>query len=228
MQTNQAKNTHAKIYCLVGVAIFSALAYVAMLFIHFKVSFLTLDPKDAIITLCGLCFGPVWALVSSLIVAVAELPVSSTGLYGLLMNFLGTAAFSVTVSLVYKWRKNFLSAILGLVSGVFAMTAVMLVADLFIIPLYTPGVDVSVVWNMIPKLLLPFNLVKGLFNASIVLLLYKPTVSTLRRIGFLPKSEAKLRFDARTILVMLAAILLIAASLFVIFGLLNGSFKFGI
>lgn len=227
MQTNQAKNTHAQIYRLVGVAIFSALAYVAMLLIHFKVSFLTLDPKDAIITLCGLCFGPVWALVSSLIVALAELPISSTGLYGLIMNFIGTAAFSVTVSLVYKWRKNFLSAILGLVSGVLAMTAVMLAFNLLVTPYYM-HVDVSVVWSMIPTLFLPFNLVKGLFNASIVLLLYKPTVSTLRRIGFLPKSEAKLRFDARTILVMVVAILLIAASLFVIFGLLKGSFKFGI
>jgi riboflavin transporter FmnP len=127
--------------------------------------------------------------VSSLIVALAELPISSTGLYGLLMNFIGTAAFSVTVSLVYKWRKNFLSAILGLVSGVLAMTAVMLAFNLLVTPYYM-HVDVSVVWGMIPSLFLPFNLVKGGLNAALAMLLYKPVVGALRRVGLVAQSSS--------------------------------------
>ena len=227
MQTNE-KTTKNHLFRLVGVALFCALAYVAMLLIHFPVSFLTLDPKDAIITLCGLCFGPIWALISSFVVALAEMfTVSSTGPYGLLMNFMGTAAFSVTVSLIYKWKKNLAGAILGLVSGVFAMTAVMLALNLLVTPHYL-HVDVSVVRGMIPTLLLPFNLVKAVFNAALVLLLYKPVSAALQKIGFLPKSNAKLRFDRRTILVMIASFVLIAAAMFVIFKVLGGSFHFGV
>ena len=227
MQTSE-KTTRSRLFRLVGVALFCALAYVAMLFIHFPVSFLTLDPKDAIITLCGLCFGPISALVSSLVVALAEMvTVSSTGPYGLLMNFMGTAAFSVTVSLIYKWRKNLMGAILGLVSGVCAMTAVMLALNLLVTPHYL-HVEVEVVKNMIPTLLLPFNLVKAVFNSALVLLLYKPVSAALQRVGFLPKSDAKLRLGARTILVTIAALVLIAASMIVIFKVLGGSFRFGV
>lgn len=226
---NSEKTFKNHLFRMIGVALFCALAYIAMLLIHFPVSFLTLDPKDAIITLCGLCFGPVSALVSSFAVSLLEMiTVSSTGPYGLLMNFMGTAAFSVTVSFIYRWRKNLAGAILGLVSGVFAMTAVMLALNLLIIPLYMPGATVSAVKSMIPTLLLPFNLVKAVFNAAIVLLLYKPVSAALQRIGFLPKSTAKLRFGTRTILVTIAAILLIVASLFVIFQVLGGSFRFGV
>lgn len=226
METNQTRKNH--LYRIVGVALFCALAYVAMLLIHFPVSFLTLDPKDAIITLCGLCFGPISALVSSLVVALLEMvTVSTTGPYGLLMNFAGTAAFSVTVSLIYKWRKNLAGAILGLASGIVAMTAVMLALNLLVTPRYL-HVETAVVRDMIPTLLLPFNLVKATFNAALVLLLYKPVSAALQRVGFLPKSDAKLRFTARTILVTVAAILLIAASLVVIFKVLGGSFRFGV
>ena len=49
----QTKNTK-KIRRMVILAVFAALAYVAMLVIHIKVGFLTMDVKDTVITLCGL------------------------------------------------------------------------------------------------------------------------------------------------------------------------------
>lgn len=217
---------------LVGVALFTALAYVAMLLIHFKVDYLTFDPKDALITLCGLCFGPLSALISSVIVPLLELPTSSTGFYGFIMNFLGTATLSVTVSLIYKYKKNFLGAIIGLVSGVFTMVAVMMVANLIITPLHFTGSisaeGVAAVWEKVPVLLLPFNLAKGIFNASIVLFLYKPLSTILQKIGFLPKSNAAFKFDRRTVLVSVAAAVLIAGSLVVVFFVMHGSFRFGV
>ncbi|MBE6529529.1 MAG: ECF transporter S component [Ruminococcaceae bacterium] len=227
METTNQK-MRMRLLRLIGVALFTALAYVIMLLIHFPVSFLTLDLKDAVITLCGLCFGPISALVSSVTVALVEMvTVSSTGVYGFVMNALSTAAFSVTVSLIYKYKKNFLGAIIGLLSGVFAVTAVMMIFNLIVTPYYM-HVEVAQVANMIPTLLLPFNLVKATFNAAVVLLLYKPISTVLQKIGFLPKSNAAFKFDRRTILVSLAAILLIAASLVVVFCVLHGSFRFGV
>ncbi len=222
------EKTKKRLLTLVGVAVFTALAYVVMLLIHFPVSFLTLDLKDAIITLCGLYFGPISALISSVIVALVEMvTVSSTGIYGFVMNVLGTASFSVTVSLIYRYKKSFLGAVIGLLSGVFAMTAVMMLFNLIVTPRYM-HVEVAMVRNMIPTLLLPFNLVKAVFNAAVVLILYKPISTVLQKTGFLPKSKSAFKLDLRTILVSIAAILLIAVSLVIVFCVLHGSFRFGV
>ena len=114
-----------KIRRMVVIGMFAAMAYVAMLVIHIKVSFLTLDVKDAVITLCGLYFGPLSALIISVLVPLIELvTVSDTGLYGLIMNILGSVSFSVTASLIYRWKKSFFGAILALASAAFVMTGV--------------------------------------------------------------------------------------------------------
>ena len=212
---------------VVLVALFGALAYVLMILIHFPVSFLTLDIKDVFITLCGLYFGPLSALTLSVLVPLLEfMTVSDTGVYGLIMNFLGSATFSVTASLIYKYKKSFLGAIIGLCAAVVAMVAVMLTFNLLITPLFMKT-TVDVVRTLIPTLLLPFNAVKGVFNAALVLFLYKPISSVMQRMGAIPKSEHPYRFDLRTLLVGLISLALIACSLFVIFGVLGGKFTFG-
>ena len=215
---------------IVMIALFAAMAYVAMLLIHVKVSFLTLDVKDAIITLCGLYFGPLSALIVSIVVPLLELvTVSDTGVYGLIMNILGSVAFSVTASLIYRWKKTFFGAILALWSAAFVMTGVMLLANLFITPYYM-GVSASEVRALIPTLLLPFNVLKSLVNAGVVLLLYKQLSRALRRAKVLPSQEevtAPQRGKLRSVLVAVVAIQLILISLFVIFAVLGGRIGFG-
>ncbi len=223
-----SEKTRSRLLALVGTAIFTALAYVVMLLIHFPVSFLTLDAKDAVITLCGLCFGPLSALISSVTVALIEMiTVSSTGVYGFVMNAIGTASFSVIVSLIYKYKKNLMGAVIGLFSGIVTMTAVMMCFNLVVTPRYM-HVEVEQVKEMIPTLLLPFNLIKATFNAALVLLLYKPISSILQKIGFLHKSSAPMRFDRRTVLIMIIALVLIAGSITLIFRVLGGTFRFGV
>ena len=124
---------------IVLLALFGALSYVLMLVVHFPVMFLTMDVKDVIITLGGLYFGPLSALILSVLVPLMELVtgMSSTGLYGLVMNILGTAMFSVTASLIYKYKKSFLGAIIGLLSGIAAMVAIMMVFNLLVTSMLT-------------------------------------------------------------------------------------------
>ena len=214
-----------KIRYLVIVAMFSALSYVIAL-IHFPVAFLNLDVKDAVITLCGLAFGPAAALIVSVLVPLLELTVSHTGVYGLIMNILGSASFSVTVSLIYKYKKNLVGAVFGLLSGGATMVAVMLLFNLLVTPHYM-GVPISEVAALIPTLLLPFNLVKAVLNASLVLLLYKPVSAVLQKGGFLPRSEHQLRMDRRTIAVMTVAVCLCVLSLVLIFAVLGGRIQVG-
>ena len=212
---------------IVLIALFGAISYVLMLVVHLPVSFLTMDVKDVIIALAGLYFGPAAALILSVLVPLLELvTVSSTGLYGLVMNFLGTAMFSVTASLIYKYKKSFFGAIIGLLSGVAAMVATMMVFNLLVTPHYM-GVSVEMVQGMIPTLLFPFNLVKGVLNAALVLLFYKPLSGVMQRAGILPRSEHPFRMDLRTVLVMSISLALVIASLVVVFAVLGGSFVFG-
>lgn len=174
---------------LVVLALFCALAYVSMFVFRFKVAFLTFDIKDAIITIGGLLFGPLAAVSMSLVVSVLEtFTVSDTGFYGFIMNFASTAAFSGACSLVYRYRKRFSGAVIGLMTAVVTMTSVMLLMNLIITPLYLTGSSAADVAAMIPTLLLPFNLTKAILNAALVLLLYKPVSRALRAAKVLPTS----------------------------------------
>ncbi len=219
-----------KLRRMITIALFAAMAYIAMLLLHIKVSFLTLDVKDAVITLCGLYFGPLAAFVVSVIVPLLELvTVSSTGFYGLLMNIIGSVAFSVTASLIYKWKKTFLGAIVALVAAASAMTGVMLLANLLITPYYM-GVSVAEVGALIPTLLLPFNAVKAVLNAGVVLLLYKRLSGALRKARVLPlvQQQGTEKNARRSLWVMLVACVVIAACVLVIFFVLGGKISFGV
>ena len=216
-----SKNKAKGIKQLAVIAMFCALSYVCMLVIKIPVQFLTLDIKDSLIILCGLLFGPVTAVAVSFIVPLLEfMTISGTGAYGLIMNVLSSLSFSLTASLIYRYKKTFYGAIVGLVSGVLAMTAVMMLANLLVTPYYM-GVPTATVAALIPKLLLPFNLIKAILNAAIVLLLYKPISRILRRGGMIdgtPDNVVKnTNSKTRSIVVTVVALSIIVASFAIIF-----------
>ncbi len=190
---NHRQDPAQNIKKIVTAALFAAIAYVAMFVTSWiKVSFLTFDAKDAIITLAGLLFGPIYAISISLTVSVIELiTVGDTGIYGFIMNFLSSAVFSGVCALIYKYKKNIKGAIVGLIASVLSMTAAMLLFNLFITPIYM-NVPKSVVASMIPTLFLPFNLTKGVMNAAFVLILYKPISHILKSLKILPKKAPKI------------------------------------
>ena len=229
MKKTQKLPTKEQILRMVMIALFCALAYAAMHLFHIKVTFLTFDIKDCIITIGGLLFGPVAAVITSAVVALLEfLTVSDTGFYGLLMNFISSATFACIAALIYRMRRDLVGAVIGLTSAVFGVTAVMLLMNLFIVPLYTPGLTTQAVVGMLPKLLLPFNLTKATMNAALVLILYKPVATAIRyaRVklpGQTAASGEPRKTDYRTtILISIAGLALIAASLILFFVLLGG------
>lgn len=217
---------------IVLIALFGAISCTVMLLIRFPVAMLTLDIKDSVIILGGLYFGPIAAATLSVIVPLIELIVSDTGFYGLIMNVISTAAIAIPASLIYKYKKDFYGAILALAASVCAMVAVMMLANLLITPIYltmlgTPTTAGDVM-KMIPALLLPFNAVKGVLNAAVVLMLYKPLSGILQHMGLMKRSEKPFRFDMRTVIVSVVALVLIVLSFVVFFNVLGGSFQFGI
>lgn len=173
---------------IVGIAMFAALAFVVSLVFRFKVMFLTFDAKDAIITLAGFIFGPISAVVTSLLAATIELSISDTGLYGFIMNFVSSATFSFTASLIYKYKRTFLGSIIAFYSATAVLTVVMLGMNVLVTPHYM-GVSREAVIELIPTVLFPFNLAKALMNSAIAMLLYKPVITALRRAGFIKRKS---------------------------------------
>ncbi len=199
-------------------ALFCALAFLMTFVFRFKVGFLTFDLKDAVISVVSLLYGPVYGVVSALVVAFLEfLSVSDTGVYGLLMNFISSAAFALTCGIVYKFKRSFNGAIISVVASVIVVAAVMMVANIFITPFYM-GVERSEVIALIPTMLLPFNLCKAIINATSLLIIYKPITNALKKSGLVKSSAAGYKFSKKSaVLVVISLTVLIAAVIFIIF-----------
>lgn len=213
------------------IAVLCAIAYLVSFIFPFKVSFLTFDLKDAIIAIASLMYGPLAGLISSIIVPFLEfITTSETGPYGFIMNFLSSAAFSVTAGFIYKYKRSFSGAIFAMLSAVFAVTAVMLLANLFITPYYIGMTDIgaarSAVVDMIPTLLLPFNLIKSVVNASLTLLIYKPVTAAFARMRLVEKKVYSKGAGTRSVILMLSCLGVAAAAVVVFVLCLGGTIEF--
>ena len=202
-----------------SIAMLSALAFLARLVFKIPVSFLTFDIKDTVIALGGLVFGPVSGVVIALVVSLVEMIISETGPIGFIMNFVSSAVFAGVASLIYKFKRTFNGAIIGLYSSVAATTAVMLLMNVILTPIYQ-GVPRSAVIAMLPTLFLPFNFAKTLLNAAIVMLIYKPVVMALRKAKIIEGKTMDAKFGKQSVItIIISSVSLVAA--IVIFVILN-------
>ncbi len=220
MNHNSNLNGGLRLRRLTAVSLFCALAYICVFLLRFKVNFLTFDLKDAVMAIGAMYFGPISAIIMPTVVSIIEfLTISDTGVYGLIMNFLSSTAFCLVSSLIYKFRKNITGAIISLVSAALVMTAVMMAANLFITPYYM-GVAMDDVRAMIPTLLLPFNLIKGIVNASVVMLLYKHFSKALKASGIASSTTATATTDLKRekrLLIEVVSFAILVAALLVLF-----------
>jgi riboflavin transporter FmnP len=212
-------NNKTDVKKIAGIAMLSALAFLARLVFKIPVSFLTFDIKDTVIALGGLVFGPVSGVVIALVTSLVEMIISETGPIGFVMNFISSAVFVGVASVIYKFKRTFNGAIIGLFSSVAATTAVMMLMNVLLTPIYQ-GVPRSVVISMLPTLFLPFNFAKTLLNAAVVLLIYKPVVVALRKAKILEGRAMDIKFTKQSLVtIIISGVSLVAA--IVIFVILN-------
>ena len=177
---------------LAVLAMLTALAYVVMWMSKILPSvndFLDFDFKHVVICIGGFIYGPVSAGLITVVVCFIEMiTISGTGPWGCLMNIIGTASFCCTACWVYKKNHTMKGAVIGLSLGVIVMTALMLLWNYLVTPIYQ-GMPRSAIADMLVPVFLPFNLVKGGMNMAATLLLYKPVVGALRHARLVPESE---------------------------------------
>lgn len=176
---------------LTTLAMLTAIAYVLVCTIRIPVVlFLKYEPKDVVITIGGFLLGPGAAMISSVVVSLIEMvTISDTGPIGAIMNFLSTCSFACLASLVYRRKHTQKGAITGLVVGSLTMTAIMLLWNYLVTPLYM-GLPREEIAGLLVPAFLPFNLLKAGLNSAITLLLYKPLVTGLRKAGLVSPSGA--------------------------------------
>ena len=152
------------------------MAYVLMLVCKIPVVlFLEYEPKDVIIAMGGFMFGPLSAVIISVIVSFVEmLTISDTAWWGMIMNIISSCSFAGVAALVYK-KKHTLA---GAAAGLCIFT-----------PIYM-GVSRETVAGMLLPFFLPYNLIKGGVNTALTMLLYKPVVTALRKAHLLPEPKA--------------------------------------
>ena len=212
METQNKKTKQLDIKKLVGMATFAALAYAVTFVFRIPVQFLTFDAKDAILTIASFIYGPLSAIIMSLIPALIEfITISDTGFWGLLMNFVSSAAFSFTASVIYKYKRNFNGAIIGLYAAVVITTAVMVPMNIFVTPVYM-GVPRQAVIELLPVLLLPFNFAKSLMNAAITMLIYKPVSLAMKRARLIP-GRVDVRFNKQSVIMLAIGVLTLVAAI---------------
>lgn len=207
-------------------ALFCAIAFLMTFVFRFKVGFLTFDLKDAVISVISLLYGPVYGVASAGVVAVLELlSVSDTGLYGLIMNFISSATFAIACGSVYKFKRSFSGAIIAVVVSVISVTAVMMVANIFITPYYM-GVEKAEVIALIPTLLFPFNLCKSIVNAASLLIIYKPITNALKKTGLIVANNTSYKFSKKSVVLFAVSLVVLALAVCFIIFKMGGSFTF--
>ena len=176
--------------------------------------FLKYEPKDVIITIGGFLYGPLASLLISVVVSLPEMLISGSGPIGGAMDVLSTCSFACVAALLYKRRHTLAGAISGLALGSVLMVIAMLLWNWLISPLYM-GVERAVIEAMLVPVFLPFNLLKTGLNSALVLFLYKPVVTALRRTG-LVEAKAQKSGASKVGIYLFAAVLMITCILLIL------------
>ncbi len=210
---------------MIMLGLFVALSYASLFVCHFKLDFLSFEPKDAIIIISSFTYGPLAGVTVAVVTAIIEmLTISTTGLYGLLMNIASSAVLAAVAGVIYKHKRTMLGAVVSLAAAVASMTAAMTAANVLVTPFYM-GAPRQAVIDMLVPMIIPFNVVKGIFSASIAMLLYKPFVTALRASGMMSgKNSGSRPSKTASIVVTAASVAVVAASLFYFFKVLGGNF----
>ena len=220
MENKNAKYNRLDVKKLCGMAMFSALAVIATFLTKWiEVFFLTFDAKDAVITIAAYVYGPLSGVIMGILSCVIEtLVIPDTRLYGLVMNIISSVIFSFTASFVYKLKRNINGAIVGIFLAVIATTFIMLLANYFITPIYlekvhgmTEGARAYVV-ELIPTLLLPFNMAKALMNGALAMFLYRPLLLALSKACLINK-KVNIGFNKNSIIIIAFGTVFIIASI---------------
>ena len=182
---------------LTVAAMLSAVAFILM-FIEFPIpmlipAFIKMDFSDLPALLGAFALGPVYGVIISFMKNLLHIVIkgTSTACVGELSNFILGAIFSAVAGYLYKHHKSRKTAIIGAVAGAVTMGVLSVPSNYFVVyPAYVQfyHMPLEAILGMYQAILpsadslikclilfnLPFTLVKGLLDAVLCMLIYKP------------------------------------------------------
>ena len=197
---------------LVIISLLSAVAY-ALMFVGRvpMIAFLKYEPKDVIIMISGMAFGPAVTVVMSIVVSVVEfMTVSADGIIGLFMNVLSTVSYATLATVIYKRTNTTRDLIIGLFMGTILTTVVMVAWNYVVTPFYL-GIPREAVVGMLVPVIIPFNLIKYSINSGIILLIQRPILKVFKRSKIIDREVQNQKSS-----IYLVAIILIVSSLILV------------
>ncbi|MDO5037163.1 MAG: ECF transporter S component [Tissierellia bacterium] len=175
----------------------SILSVVAFLFMYIEIPlafiappFMVLDFSDVPALIGSFAMGPLYGILIELNKNILHIFVKGTmtGGVGELSNFLLGATYVGLAGLIYKYKRTYKGAIMGLFVGGIGMSILGVVSNYFVIfPLYGKlmGLDMIIamgtavsdriqdLFSFMVYSVLPFNLIKAFLTSLVTLLVYK-------------------------------------------------------
>ncbi len=178
---------------MVLLALITAIAYVVVFVFRIpiipSVPFLDLELKSAVILIGSYIFGPMSGFIIAVVTSLIEMiTTSSTGIIGCIMNILATSCFVCPAAFAYKKKKSVGGAVIGIAAGTLLMTVAMVLWNYLITPMYM-GVPREAIVQLLLPAFVPFNLLKGVINGAVAVLLYRFVFMALKKADLIPAAE---------------------------------------
>ena len=135
------------------------------------VTWLKFDASNMPAMVAGFAYGPAGGVAVGIVTAIIH-GLLMADFTGALMNILVVTCFVLPAALIYKKKRTYKFAIIGLVFSIIAGVIGSIIGNLFLTPSWL-GVPFDAVVALIIPVLIPFNLLKGLLNSVITLIVYK-------------------------------------------------------
>lgn len=192
---------------LIKIAILGAVATVIYYLdfpVPFMPGFIKLDLSNVVALFTGFALGPIPGILVCLIKDVIHLLIRGLGTtmgVGDVFDLVTSCTFVLTASLIYKKGRSKKSALIGSIAGIITYTAISLPLNYYVTyPIYAAafgGMDaiMGAYQAIFPKTSglfmalcifnVPFTIVKGILCTGVVMLIYKPLVTALRKNGLI-------------------------------------------
>ena len=180
---------------IAGMAVFSAISFLIYLieipiFAATPVSFLKLDLSNVFVMLAGFMYGPVPAIIVSLVKELLHILVGTTGGVGEFANLIITAFYVLIPSLVYLKKKGLKVVIITLIIGCIIQSIISLLVNRFInfpfflgsVP-FVPTESSDAFYFSVWYYILIFNLIKSVVISVVTVLVYKKTSYLFKKIN---------------------------------------------
>lgn len=195
LETNaQQKCKRRRTVTVAGTAIFAAISVLLYITkvppfvfpIFPLVNFLEINFSEIPALIAGFAYGPLSGFLVLLVRFLVKLPMSSTAMVGEVADIIYSSSFVLTATIIYKYRRTFKGALLGLGIAFIAQILVSSLANYFVIyhlynEMFFNGKMAMILSNKYGAFtpeqfilwVIPFNVIKNTIIGGLTLVVYK-------------------------------------------------------